>query len=185
MKTLTFALALLLAAPAVVAAAEKPPATKKASRGRGRPQPAPVRPVNITASTFEIQPDRERAVWKGNVVVERDDMKITCDTLTAEYREGARLERLTCDGNAYLLQKADPPRHEEREAWGERAVFENEQGLLTVSGSPRAREGTTRMRGKTVLFYVDENRLKVEQPVFELETAPDGGGPRLPGKGRQ
>jgi len=192
MKTLlALAAALGLALPGFAAAAEKaeaavaaarktePAAAKPAKTSRRKPSrisrapkpgSGPLRPVNITSRLFEIEPNSGRAVWTGEVVVERDDLKVTCDRLTADFDDAKRVRKVTCEGNAHMVQRPRDPARPEREAWGQVAVFDNEQALLTVTGEPRAREGENTFRGEKVLFHVDEDRVVVEKPEMEFET---------------
>jgi lipopolysaccharide transport protein LptA len=135
----------------------------------------PLRPVNITAKLFEVLPTSQQAVWTGDVVVERDDVKVTCDRLTAEMGDGKQIRKVTCEGNAHLIQHAVAPRTIEREAWGDVAVFDNERSTLTVTGSPRAREGQSTMEGTKVVFLVDEDRVLVENAKMVVETANGAG----------
>jgi lipopolysaccharide transport protein LptA len=132
----------------------------------------PARPVKISSQRFEVLQNSQKATWTGNVLIERDDLKVACDALVADYDEQQHLKLLTCKGNAHMHQAADPPKHEEREAWGELATFESATEVLTVTGTPverpRAREGTTRMRGDKVSYFARENKLLAQGNV-ELE----------------
>ena len=86
------------------------------------------------------------------MVIVRDDMQVTCDGLTADYDDNRQVKLMTCQGHVYMHQEPLPPKREEREVWGETAVFDNQMNLLTVTGSPRAREGKNRMRGTKVII---------------------------------
>lgn len=129
------------------------------------PRKGPERPVKITADTFLANPGDKQVFWKGNVLVVREDMQVRCDSLTADYDEQKKLKRLTCSGNVHMRQPAAPPRHEEREAWGALAVFDNDSARLTVTGSPHAREGENTMRGDKVFFDTSVDKLRVEGHV--------------------
>ena len=147
--------------------------TKAKKQTRTRKAPDPTRPVNITAQLFEVMPETKQAVWKGNVVVERDDLRITCDVLTATYGESKRLDTLVCLGRVHMVQRPGAPGKLEREAWGDRAVFDNAASLLTLTGNPRAREGANSMRGTEVTYHVDQDRLLVKDAVMVLDSAPE------------
>lgn len=148
---------------------------KKASPGTG-----PLRPINITSERFEIMPNAERAIWTGSVVAERDDMRISCDKLTAEFGERRKIRSVLCEGNVHMVQRQSlqgpKTKSVSREAWGERAYFDNQRSLVTVTGNPEAREGENRIQGEKVLFYVEEDRVVVEKPRMVLETEAAAGG---------
>ncbi|HCF60430.1 MAG TPA: hypothetical protein DFS52_20825 [Myxococcales bacterium] len=178
MKAL-FAIAVLsLALPALrapSAEASTAPAAKrrKPSRIQREPKKAsgPLRPVNITSKSFEVSPGSQTAVWSGEVVVEREGVRVTCDRLTAQLDDSKQVRAVTCQGNAHMIQRPTTPDRPEREAWGEVAVFDNERAVLTVTGSPRAREGESTMKGTKVIFLVEEDRVLVENVEMILETS--------------
>lgn len=160
-----------------------PASTDAAALAEGKktsPAAAPLRPINITSERFEIMPNAERAIWTGSVVAERDDMRISCDKLTAEFGERRKIKSVLCEGNVHMVQRQSvrgPKRTAvSREAWGERAFFDNQRALVTVTGNPAAREGENRIRGEKVLFYVEEDRVVVEKPRMLLETEAAAGG---------
>ncbi|MDR0966522.1 MAG: LptA/OstA family protein [Myxococcales bacterium] len=148
-----------------------------AAPASGAPAHKPA--VNITSERFEILPNAERALWTGSVVAQRGDLRLSCDKLTAEFDTGERrrIKSLVCEGNVHMLQRrgASGPgsaksNAADREAWGDRAHFDNKRGLVTVTGNPKAREGENRIHGEKVLIYVEEDRVVVEKPKMVLET---------------
>ena len=161
------------ASPAPPRAAKATPAGKKAPAG-------PMRPINITSERFEIMPNAERAIWSGAVVAKRDDLRIACDKLTAEFGERRRIKSIVCEGHVHMQQHASArggaKQAVDREAWGERAHFDNERSLVTVTGHPEAREGENRIQGEKVLFFIEEDRVVVEKPRMVLETEEAAGG---------
>ncbi len=161
MKALFAIAALSLALPAVRApgaeAAAPTAKRRKPSRIQREPKKSsgPLRPVNITSKSFEVSPTSQTAVWSGDVVVEREGVRVTCDRLTAQLDDSKQVRTVTCQGNAHMIQRPATPDRPEREAWGEVAVFDNERSVLTVTGSPRAREGESTMKGSKVVFLVE------------------------------
>ncbi len=166
----------LLAQPATVNAAA-PSKKPKNSRAPSRNAAVQSSAVEISSDFFELTPDKQRALWKGRVVVVREDMKVRCDVLVADYDQSNRLKKFTCKGNAHMQQAAGKG-HEEREVWGEVARFDNDKAELTVSGSPQAREGKNTARGEKIIFLTRSDRLIVEKAVFHIE--PSAGEKRLP-----
>lgn len=161
---------------------------KKTNRGTTRVAPDPNRPVNITSQFFEVLPETHQAQWRGNVVIDRDNVRVTCSTMTATYDDAKRMDKLTCQGNVHMVQRPAKPGDPDREAWGELAVFENSVGVLTVTGgrdeahgNPSARDGDNEMTGTKVVFFVNENRFQIEHPEMKLkstgetkDTGPEG-----------
>ncbi len=165
---------------AKTAKAPKTARAAKASDSQAGQTGTPLRPINITSDRFEIMPNAERAIWTGSVVAERDDVRIACDRLTAEFGEKRKIRSVLCEGNVHMVQRqaARGGKGGEvlREAWGERAYFDNLNALVTVTGNPSAREGDNRIQGEKVLFYVEQDRVVIEKPrmVFETEKASGG-----------
>jgi len=158
------------------AARSKGAASKRISKKPKKSVAGPLRPVRIDCDKSDFTFGAHNASCIGNVVIERDDLRVTCDRLTADYDQNQRIKKLTCQGNVHMLQKAVPPRTEEREAWGDTAVFENDTSVLTVTGSPRARQGANTMRGQVVRVFVEEDRIVIDKPQMEIETTAAKGG---------
>ena len=178
MRPLACSLALLLLASSAALAAGAPAAkphraqTPRKKIDKSPAKAVPDREVKITSETFEILAGSKQASWKGNVVVLRDDMRVQCRALLADYDDQKRLKRLTCSGDAYMRQAAKANRPE-REVWGEVAVFENDTAVLTVTGSPRGREGENTMQGEKITFDSNADKLRVERATVVIQTPPD------------
>jgi len=165
------ALALALGSSAAAGAAEKntarPVAQKKTARAAGLGSSAT--PVQITSKEFEALD--KKLIWTGNVVAVREDMTVRCDMLTADLDDRKEMKRLTCSGHAHMYQPAVRNQHEEREAWGDVAVFDNDTALLTVTGSPRSREGDNTMAGDKFVFDTATDKLHVDGKVRTTMTS--------------
>lgn len=177
MSCLAAALSLMLSSAAAAAPAQAPSpkparALKPATPAKAAVAPQPAQEVTIAADSMEVLPDAKKASWRGHVKVNRADMQITCDSMVADYDDDKKLTLLTCSGNAHLWQSADPPRHPEREAWGDLAVFDNRTGVLTLTGSPHGREGDNDFRGQKITYLSRENRTLVDAPVINVKEQP-------------
>lgn len=188
MRAFAITLSLLaLACPALCLGAAPAPGPAKAAQpkrkgiDKGPAKSVPERPVKITSDAFEVLAGEKQARWKGNVVVLRDDMKIQCKALLADYDDLKRLKRLTCTGSAHMRQAPNTKTgREEREIWGEVAVFDNDTAILTVTGSPRGREGANTMQGEKVVFDSNADKLRVEGRVDMVLQTPAGKDPLAP-----
>ena len=180
MKSIAASVCLLVALAAPPAEAPKTTAAKAPAHPRTDAAKKAAPEVHITADTLDALPGQKQVIYRGNVLAVREDMRVNCNSLTADYDEQKKLKRLTCTGNVHMHQAASPPQHEEREAWGDLAVFENDSGVLTVTGSPHGRDGANRMKGEKVLFDTNTDHLRAEgskgHPVETwIETPPDKG----------
>lgn len=190
MTTLPLALSILVLAASPAAAKAAPKAAAKTASAKApskggqsgkKSANLSLKAVNITSDRFEVMPNADKAVWSGSVVAVRDDITIQCDLLTAEFGEHHKIRTIVCEGHVHMEQKseADPKSGKKavnREAWGEKAVFDNMTSLVTITGDPSAKEGNNTIRGEKVLVYVAEERIVVEKPkmVFDTDEATGG-----------
>jgi len=100
MSAIAASLILMMSMPALAADAPKQAAAAKAAPKPKKIDTSPKKgsdsPVHITADTFDALPGDKQVIWKGNVVAVREDMRVTCNSLTADYVEQKKLKRLTC-----------------------------------------------------------------------------------------
>jgi lipopolysaccharide transport protein LptA len=167
----------------------KPEAKPEAEAKRPSQEPFPEppeasaqQPLDVTADHLTVKPKENVGVWSGHVhAVRAPDhgqpaVHIKCEELTTTYRgqkEGEqKVDKVTCRGNVEVVQG-------DRAGWGDLAVFDNESGILVVTGSPRAQQGPNRFSGDKVTFDVNANQLDVTGHVKTIMDAAHASG--LPG----
>ncbi|MFP2908729.1 LptA/OstA family protein [Pyxidicoccus sp. 3LFB2] len=132
-------------------------------------------PVQISADL--ITGEKTQAVLTGNVKAKHRTMDLRCDKMTAHYTQPRVVTRVVCTGG---VQAEDG----DRMARGERAEYDVPSGVLVVTGSPEARQGTTYMRGTKVRLTLGSERLEVENAVIIFEPPPsENPAPRRKGTG--
>lgn len=129
-------------------------------------------PVEISAKL--ITGERSSATFTGDVQVKHRTLDLKCDKMVAYYTGAREVTRVECTGG---VQAQDGDRF----ARGERAEYDVPSGVLVVTGSPEARQGTTYVTGTKVRLTLGSERLEVENARIVVETAPAGGGKK--GKG--
>ncbi|MGA9525866.1 MAG: LptA/OstA family protein [Myxococcaceae bacterium] len=141
------------------------------------PTPAPVQAkkapalkesVDISAQRFEVQGRRKEAVLSGNVVAVRGSTTLRCDRAIAEYSDGREIRRVQCSDN---VEATDG----DRWAHGEHAVFDNVSGTLTVTGTPKARQGSTFMEGSKVTLETNRDVTTVVDATIVAAGASSSG----------
>jgi lipopolysaccharide export system protein LptA len=130
-------------------------------------------PVEISARL--ITGDRNSATFTGDVLVKHRTLDLRCDKMVAYYTQSREVTRVECTGGV-RAQDGD------RYARGERAEYDVPSGVLVVTGSPEARQGTTYVTGTKVRLTLGSERLEVENARIVVETAPTGAAPKK-GKG--
>ena len=92
--------------------------------------------------------------------------------MTAYFNAAREVSRAECLGHVRAQDGA-------RQARGERAEFSVPTGVLRLTGSPEARDATTRLRGSEVRMTIGDANFEVKDAVVTVESAPS----TLPGKG--
>lgn len=123
-------------------------------------------PVEISAKL--ITGERNSATFTGDVQVKHRTLDLKCDKMVAYYTAAREVTRVVCTGG---VQAQDGDRF----ARGERAEYDVSSGVLVVTGSPEARQGTTYVTGTKVRLTLGSERLEVENARIIVETAPAGG----------
>ena len=105
---------------------------------------------------MELQRKTNTIIYKGNVLVVRDDVKITSDVLSARYdaKDGG-LRSVVAEGTVRVRDGG-------REMTGDKAVFDGPEETITVSGNTTVRDGNNSISGDRVTIYVKEDRVVVE-----------------------
>nr|WP_216611707.1 LptA/OstA family protein [Myxococcus xanthus] len=173
-------------APAVAAtpAQGTPPAAvggAAPTAGTGTRAPGPLggkeltEPVQINGDHVTFQ--KSQATLTGNVKVKHRTLDLKCDRMTANYTPQREVTRVVCTGGVHAVDG-------DRMAKGERAEYDVPSGVLVVTGSPEAHQGTTHMRGTKVRLTLGNERLEVENAVIVFESLPSNPTPARR-KGRQ
>jgi len=124
-------------------------------------------PVEISSNL--ITGDRNSATFTGNVQVKHRTMDLRCDKMVAFYTETREVKRVECTGG---VQAQDQDRY----ARGERAEYDVSSGVLVVTGSPEARQGSTYLKGTKVRLTLGSERVEVENARIVIESSPGKGG---------
>ncbi|MFY1826734.1 LptA/OstA family protein [Myxococcus fulvus] len=158
--------------PAVAAATPTDGGTPAAAAGSPSQGPlGPVdlkEPVQITADL--IEGGKSQATLTGNVKVKHRTLDLKCDRMTAYFAPPRVVTRVVCTGGVHAVDG-------DRMARGERAEYDVASGVLVVTGTPEARQGTTYMRGTKVRLTLGSEKLEVENAVIIFESPPSAPSP--------
>jgi lipopolysaccharide transport protein LptA len=115
------------------------------------------RPIDIKSDTLKVFHRERYGLFNGHVSADRGDVKLFCDRLRADYDEKGLVEMLTCDGSARVVMGP-------KEASGDKAVFDNNRELVTITGSPSLRDGEDIMKGEIIYFNLGDDTVRIEKP---------------------
>lgn len=114
--------------------------------------------VEITATgSLEWQRGEKAYVAKGNVIVTKEDMRLSCDTLTAFYaaeKSATGITSLTAQGHVHFTAQG-------HEAFGDQAVYDLKTETITLTGQDlRLLTPAEIITAKNKIEYIrPENRL--------------------------
>lgn len=144
----------LFMAPAM--AANAPAAKKSESSSSGGFEFNRKDPIYITADWMEVDQKKNTITYKGRVVTIQNDMTMRSETLTAHYDpEMKEMKQIVAAGKVNATQGA-------RVATGEKAVFDNQEKTVTLTGSPVMRQGNSQISGVKVVYYIEQDKAIAE-----------------------
>jgi lipopolysaccharide export system protein LptA len=138
-------------------------------------------PIHISSRDLEFRYEEKRIVYRGDVIAVQGDVTIKSDMLTVTYEEVAptpsatpaktekegkpegptktsskqRLKEIVAEGHVDITSG-------ERRATGKKAVFNETQRTVVLSGDATVLEGGNQVSGDRVTVYLDEKRSVVE-----------------------
>jgi lipopolysaccharide export system protein LptA len=153
--------AVLVLALVATAAAAEGGAVKSV---QGSDQPINVKSSKVVTRTV---PGGGEIAFSGNVKVEQDDMKMTCDRLVVVYQQdknakGAKngasrtlrgladpgeLNSITASGHVKIVQK-------NRVATAGKAFYDRTKGTVALTESPHVREDQNQLEADTIVIYL-------------------------------
>lgn len=136
-------------------------------------------PIHISSRDLEFRYEEKRIVYRGEVIAVQGDVTIKSDMLTVTYEEVAPTtspaktekeenpERTTKASSKQRLKEIVAEGHVditsgERRATGKKAVFNETQRTVVLSGDATVLEGGNQVSGDRVTVYLDEKRSVVE-----------------------
>jgi len=127
-------------------------------------------PIEIVSDRMEAFQETGMVVFSGHAVATKGDIQIKTDRLTIYYQKpqkpggknqtpdlegGGELEKIEAKGNVVITQN-------EVSATGTQAIYSEKEKTIVLSGNPVLREKRNMIKGCRVIFYMNENRGKVE-----------------------
>jgi lipopolysaccharide export system protein LptA len=95
--------------------------------------------------------------YRGDVVAQQGDVRLTADTLTLDLSEGGKseLKSVVAEGNVHF-SKGD------RRASAGRAVYDQDKRLIVLSRNAVLEDSRGNVSGDTVHVYLDDDRTVIE-----------------------
>lgn len=122
--------------------------------------------IHIQSNSMEVLDPSGKIIFMGNVAAKREDLIINADRLEVFYAKGSKdmkkedatkraIEKLVAEGHVRITTG-------KRIATGEKAIYDKKAEIITITGSAQAWEGLNRIKGETILLFINEDRSVVK-----------------------
>jgi lipopolysaccharide transport protein LptA/LPS export ABC transporter protein LptC len=141
----------------------------KAPAARKPAAAAKPTPIQVAASDLQYTQKTGVLIYTGNVRVDQEGKTITCQKMEVDLGPDHQAKTMICTGDV----KVNDPKVG-RKIEGQKAVYQVTQRQVDITGEPvtmNDKEGN-QVRGKRVLYYVDDGRAVVQGKEGEANPAP-------------
>ena len=126
-------------------------------------------PIDLSADRAEAQDRADRAIFAGNVVVRQGTLTLRTARLTLAYasQNGIDINRIDASGGVTVTSPSET-------AKGDFAVYDLEDGLITMVGNVRLERGGSYLSGGRLTIDLDSGRAVMDGGLRGVNQ--DGGG---------
>ncbi len=131
-------------------------------------------PVDISADRGEAQDRADRVVFAGNVVVKQEELTLRTERLTVAYTDsnGIDINRIDASGAVVVTSPSETAR-------GDFAVYDLDQGMITMVGNVRLERNGSFLNGGRLTIDLDTGRAVMDGGMRGVS---QGGGGRVTGR---
>jgi lipopolysaccharide export system protein LptA len=149
-------LALMAALPALSVAASVSAAKEESKKSSSAFEFNRKDPIYISADWMEVDQKQSTITYKGRVVAVQSEMTMRSEILTAYYdNEMKQMKQIVAEGKVNATQGL-------RVATGEKAVFDDKEKTVTLTGNPVMRQGNNQVSGAKVIYFVEQDKATVD-----------------------
>ncbi len=170
LRTLITILLTLLTLSLTAVAQSEPAEADSIINQAGEPDTIPEDAITITAEEeANFDSNTRVAIFIGKVAVDDQQFFMTCDKLTVYLnKEGGGMNRAEAEGNVNILQKSGPDNEgDPSRGKSQRAIYNPEQGTVTLIGSPEVQQGINLHRAArpdTTMILNPDGQLQTNGP---------------------
>ncbi len=99
--------------------------------------------IHITSNSLIVNNKKKVAVFSGKVIAIKGNLKIFSQNLKVFYNKKNKIKTLLAIGNVHIIKGTD-------NIMGQKAVFNNIDKIVTITGHPIAWSGKNRITGKII-----------------------------------
>jgi lipopolysaccharide export system protein LptA len=114
-------------------------------------------PIDVEAERLEAQDRADRAIFAGNVVVKQGNLTLRTARLTLAYatQDGIDINRIDASGGVVVTSPSETAR-------GDFAVYDLEDGLITMVGNVRLERGGSFLNGARLVIDLNSGRAVMD-----------------------
>ncbi|WP_457639421.1 lipopolysaccharide transport periplasmic protein LptA [Persephonella sp.] len=112
------------------------------------------KPVVIEADTLEYDKNRQVIVYKGNVVVKKEDFTLWSDLLKIFLNKEGDIEKILAIGNVRFV-KGD------RKGKSEEAEYFKDKNYIILKGNAQLQQNNNIIEGDEIVYYIDSEKAEV------------------------
>ena len=114
-------------------------------------------PIDLAADRAEAQDRADRAIFAGNVVVRQGELTLKTARLTLAYASqgGIEINRIDASGGVVVTSPSETAR-------GDFAVYDLDEGLITMVGNVRLERGGSYLSGGRLTIDLDSGRAVMD-----------------------
>ncbi len=99
--------------------------------------------IHITSNSLIVNNKKKFAIFAGKVIAIKGDLKIFSQNLKVFYNGKNKIKTLLATGNVHIIKGTD-------NITGQKAVFNNIDKIVTITGHPLAWSGKNKITGKII-----------------------------------
>ena len=114
-------------------------------------------PIDLSADRAEAQDRADRAIFAGNVIVKQGELTLRTARLTVAYanQSGLDINRIDASGGVTVVSPSET-------AKGDFAVYDLNEGLITMVGNVRLERGGSYLNGGRLTIDLDTGRAVMD-----------------------
>jgi|GEM_PF-1163128 len=121
-------------------------------------------PIYIKSDQLLTDTANRTATFSGKVTARQGDLALYADRMVVHYAaEGGSMERVECSGMVRIVQK-------NRTGTAGNAVYDNKQGKIVLTMSPKVYQGEDMISGSEITYYLaDQKSVVIGTPTTRVE----------------
>ena len=134
-------------------------------------------PVQILADEAEFDDKAQEVRYKGNVIVNDNGMKLTCEVMTVYLSKKKEIQRILAKQDVVIVRNVRNKKgeFEKMTAISDEAEYFQKEEKVVLRGNAELERGTEKLRSNVITFYRNSNVVKTGgvDMTFNAETAND------------